>query len=106
MHTDFNSVYASITARPNSRPMPDCLTPPSEPLAGEAGRGFAVVADEVRSLAGRTQNLGCRDPEGIVGQVLGLLTISQATGPGPDQLFVMLEKAVSAGQLGGHCDVL
>ncbi|MNN06986.1 hypothetical protein D3C81_1197970 [compost metagenome] len=44
--------------------------------------------------------------ESVVGQVLGLLTISQATGPGANQLFVMLEKAVSAGQLGGHCGVL
>jgi hypothetical protein len=37
-----------------------------------------------------------------MGQVLGLLAIAQATGPGADQLFVMLEKTGSAGQLGGH----
>jgi hypothetical protein len=49
------------------------------------------------------RRIGFEHPhEGIVGQVLGLLAIAQATGPGADQLFVMLEKAGSAGQLGDH----
>jgi len=53
------------------------------------------------------RRIGLKHPhKSIVGQILGLLTISQATGPGANQLFVMLEKAVSAGQLEGHCGVL
>ncbi|MNP64194.1 hypothetical protein D3C76_1596740 [compost metagenome] len=51
--------------------------------------------------------VGFKHPhEGVVGQVLGLLAISQPARPGSDQLFVMLEKSACAGQLGGHHGVL
>ena len=44
--------------------------------------------------------------KGVVRQILGLRAIAQATSPGADQLFVMLEKAGSAGTHGGMGVVL
>ena len=57
-------------------------------------RGLMQVGARLRNLAGS----GLKHPhEGVVRQVFGLLTVSQATCPGADQLFVVLEKPVLRG---------
>ena len=62
-------------------------------------RGLMQVGAWLRHLAGS----GLKHPhEGVVRQVFGLLTVSQAARPGSDQLFVVLEKACSAGRLRSH----
>lgn len=80
---------------------PPILTPIT--IHRDVSRGLV----QVRPRLLHRRRIGLKHPhESIVGQILGLMTISQATGPGANQLFVMLEKAVSAGQLGGHYGVL
>ncbi len=64
------------------------------------------IARRLMQIGARLLNLGgagLKHPhKSVVGQVFGLLTVSQAARPGPDQLFVVLEKACSAGRLRSH----
>ena len=65
----------------------------------DIARRLMQVGARLRNLAGtRLQH----SHKGVMGQVFGLLTVSQAARPGSDQLFVVLEKACSAGRLRSH----
>jgi hypothetical protein len=80
---------------------PQCLAPVFAAMGvhRDIARGLMQVSAWLLNLGGT----GLKHPyKGVVRQVLGLLTVSQAARPGADQLFVILEKACSAGRLGNH----
>ena len=44
--------------------------------------------------------------KGVMSQILRLLTVAQAAGPGPDQLIVIFKKTRPAGHFTSHCSGL